>query len=327
VRKRLEGFTEAAVAAGVRCSVLYDPEGATADPSEMACIERFSHDLREWVRGLACPLGILACADWWAADCLQACKDEGLRVPRDVAVMGVDNDVFRCEACRPSLTSVDRNMRQVGYEAAAVLVRYLTTGDWGKIPVMVPPAGVVERLSTDVLAVENPSLAAALRFVRSRFCDPSRSTTSPVPSACRRVGSGRRSKRNWASRWSARSAVCGSRRRATCCREATCPSILSRRPPDSLAKRRFATCSPRRSAFRRAYGAMDRGRGAHARTAEIGAASRNLPSPPSAMRRWSDVSAPEPLLPHAPVAPPAFSPRHDSPFPVKTSNQSVGTDN
>ena len=93
-------------------------------------------------------------------------------MPQDVAIMGVDNDVFRCEACRPSLTSVDRNMFRAGYETVALLVRFLTTGSWGDLPVLVPPSGVVERLSTDVLAVSDPKLAKALHFVRRRFREP-----------------------------------------------------------------------------------------------------------------------------------------------------------
>ena len=172
LQRRLQGFTETAAAAGAECSVFYDPEGARPGESDDACVKRFSRDLREWVRGLVRPVGILACNDVWATDCLGACREEGLRVPFDAAVMGVDNETFRCEVCRTTLSSIDRNMFRVGFETAAVLGRFLTTGEWGEFPVLVPPVGVVERLSTDVLAVENPRLAAALRFAHAHFCEP-----------------------------------------------------------------------------------------------------------------------------------------------------------
>ena len=53
---------------------------------------------------------------------LEALRDLGLRVPEDVAVVGYDNwDVF-AEATRPTLTSVDMNLRDLGRQAGQLLL-------------------------------------------------------------------------------------------------------------------------------------------------------------------------------------------------------------
>jgi LacI family transcriptional regulator len=62
----------------------------------------------------------------------------------------------------------------VGFTAALILDR-LIGGE--KIPteqhfIRVPPLGIVRRLSTDVLAVDDPSLAQAVTFIREHACDP-----------------------------------------------------------------------------------------------------------------------------------------------------------
>ncbi|MCC7464442.1 MAG: hypothetical protein IT480_18510, partial [Gammaproteobacteria bacterium] len=70
-----------------------------------------------------------------------------------------------CEVCNPPLSSIHAGHSSVGYAAAATLDVMLR----GRAPVMprlTPPQEVVARLSTDMLAVEDPKVVAALRYLR-----------------------------------------------------------------------------------------------------------------------------------------------------------------
>ena len=101
---------------------------------------------------------------------LNSCQTCGLRVPDDVAVVGVDDDVLLCEICSPPLTSVVPNIAQIGYEAAAMLDRIMAgdrneVGEW-----FVPPSGITTRQSTDVLSVDDPEFVRAIRFIRENAC-------------------------------------------------------------------------------------------------------------------------------------------------------------
>ncbi len=55
-------------------------------------------------------------------------RESGRRVPEDVALVGVDNWAPIAEECRPPLTSVDLNLREVGRQAGKLLLRAIENG-------------------------------------------------------------------------------------------------------------------------------------------------------------------------------------------------------
>ncbi len=123
-----------------------------------------------WLESLPRPVGVMACNDIRGIDVLNACQTHGLRVPDDVAVIGVDDDVLLCEICSPPLSSVVPNIEQIGYEAAALLDRLMSGERAGFDERFIPPSGVTTRLSTDVLSVGDPEFATAVRFIREHAC-------------------------------------------------------------------------------------------------------------------------------------------------------------
>ena len=95
-------------------------------------------------------------------------------MPEDVAVVGVDNDDLLCELARPSLSSVVVPAERVGYEAAALLDRLLSGARRPRHPILIPPADVVTRQSSDVVAIDDADVAAAMRFLRDHAHMPLR---------------------------------------------------------------------------------------------------------------------------------------------------------
>lgn len=131
---------------------------------------RHADELAKWLHGLPKPVGLMACNDMRAYQVLGVCRERGILVPDEVAVIGVDNDTVQCELCDPPLSSVDNNAQRVGYEAAALLDRMIR--GHGPVPEMtlVEPAGVVARRSTDVLAIARREVVEIVRHVRERAC-------------------------------------------------------------------------------------------------------------------------------------------------------------
>jgi LacI family transcriptional regulator len=91
-------------------------------------------------------------------------------VPDEVAVVGVDNDEVLCELCNPPLSSVMPNPQRIGFEAAALLARLMTGAAPDVQEQLIEPAGVMTRQSSDVLAIDNPQIAAAIRHIREHAC-------------------------------------------------------------------------------------------------------------------------------------------------------------
>jgi LacI family transcriptional regulator len=163
---RRDRFLERVRRAGGLCSCFCSQRSVPRDASWTA---QGMADLTKWLVEQPRPVAILACDDEQAHLVLDAVLALGLRVPDEVAVMGIDNDEVFCRASVPQLSSVDVNAFTVGYEAAAALARLM---QGRRIPAraLFPPCGVVVRQSTDTVAVESSEAQAALELIRVRAC-------------------------------------------------------------------------------------------------------------------------------------------------------------
>jgi LacI family transcriptional regulator len=162
--EREAGFRDALAAAGYAVDRYYERRKRSYRQRGRLLV--LDERLRRWLLALPKPVGIFAGHDVWALQVVEACRLAGLRVPEDVAVVGVDNDDLLCELARPSLSSVIVPAERVGYEAAALLDRLLAGNTTPAGPVLIPPPGVVSRKSSDVLAIEDPVVAQTVRFLR-----------------------------------------------------------------------------------------------------------------------------------------------------------------
>lgn len=151
------------------------------------------NELIEWlgkrIKALPKPLAVFAQHDEVAIDVLYACQDRGIRVPEQVVVLGVDDDELRCEFAPIPLSSIDSNQEMEGYEAAALLHRLLQGEPQPVEPVLVQPVGITTRLSTDILAVQHPHVAAALLYIWKNYTKPinAKTVASTVPISYRRL--------------------------------------------------------------------------------------------------------------------------------------------
>lgn len=127
--------------------------------------------LASWIGTLAKPVGVMVCSDQRGLQFLDACRRAGVTVPDEVAVIGVDNDEPLCDVSNPPLTSIWPGHVQVGYQAAALLQELMRGRSAPKKSILVPPREIITRRSTEVLAVDDRAVAAALRIVREHACD------------------------------------------------------------------------------------------------------------------------------------------------------------
>lgn len=126
--------------------------------------------IERWLTGLPKPLALFACYDIRGRQALDACRRAGIAVPDEVAVLGVDDDDLLCSLSTPPLSSVIPDSRGAGRLAAAILERQmrgerLEAEEW-----LLPPLGIATRQSSDVLAIDDPLVVAAVQFIRGRAC-------------------------------------------------------------------------------------------------------------------------------------------------------------
>lgn len=126
-------------------------------------------DKRRWLaaqlKGAPKPLALFAATDDHALEILEVCETSGIRVPEEVSVIGVDNSLSVMEALRTPISSVDMNFTMLGYKGAELLDQLIQGKHPPAGPIRVPPTGLVERKSSDLLAINHPGLAHCLQYL------------------------------------------------------------------------------------------------------------------------------------------------------------------
>ena len=159
-----EGFAGTLELFRFTCNV-YRPPRSNADVLP-TWRENMQRAVTRWIRGLPKPVGIFAPAVDFAATVLSTCRSEGFAVPEEVAVIGSGDDPAICNVFTPPLSCVDLPAERIGYDAASLLQRMMAGESPPKETLWIPATHVVHRQSTDLVAVEDPDVTQAMRFIR-----------------------------------------------------------------------------------------------------------------------------------------------------------------
>ncbi len=163
---RRDSFVAAAQKRGFDVStfdLVYDSDGAAQS--------RQREKLLRWLRKLPEPCGLMASYDSLARRILDYCHEVSRTVPDSIAVLGVDDDPLLCGLSSPPLTSIIPDSERAGYVAAELLQKMMTGESVAETPILLPPIGISTRLSTDTVAVDDPDIEAAARFIIANACD------------------------------------------------------------------------------------------------------------------------------------------------------------
>jgi len=154
-------FLEAASRAGMSIQPGWWSSAQTGSPTEEQ-----PDAIRQWLSRLERPCGIFTCCDVWGHMLARYARAANLRVPEDVALIGVDNDAVECEIVAPPLSSVAVPWRDVGEATPRLVGAGLLGKAIGSRRVVIAPVDVVSRRSTDTFAIQDPIVAAAVTWIR-----------------------------------------------------------------------------------------------------------------------------------------------------------------
>lgn len=174
---RRDAFAAALAAAGYGLAADYSPSAKRPD------WRRERRRLAEWTRALPKPCGVFAAFDQRARHLLSVCRDEGIPVPRQIQILGADDEEYICENEMPSLSSIAIDFRSAAERAMRAVFAHLEEGT------PLPPvfkagvAGFTERLSTGDMTRTGERVNRARDIIRLHAAEG----ISPVDVA-RRVG-------------------------------------------------------------------------------------------------------------------------------------------
>lgn len=165
--ERLDGFLEALSLVGCSCDADLSAPSVRSDPGwDAAQIEQ----LAAWLARLPHGAAVMACDDDRARQLARAATLAQMRVPEDVAIIGVNNHIDRCNQEEPSLSSVATNDFEAGVRAAEQMELLMNGGRVKTAERRIEPVGVVVRRSTNTLAMRDAKVAAAVDYIREHAC-------------------------------------------------------------------------------------------------------------------------------------------------------------
>ncbi len=129
--------------------------------------------LREMTRVLCQmpkPIALYCEYDPLALDISVYLQNQGFHIPNDVAILGTQNDDLICRSVLPNISSVKLPYEEVGYEAARVLDLLMRNRKPPAEPILLEPVGIIERQSTDILAVPYPNIQQAITYIKANAC-------------------------------------------------------------------------------------------------------------------------------------------------------------
>jgi LacI family transcriptional regulator len=156
---RAKGFAEAVGSSGFSVDVFRIPPSSGAETAHGGMIE--------WLKSLPRPVALMAANDEIGRQVVHLCRDAGLHVPDDCAVVGVDNDPVVCGMSNPPLSSVAIDQYRSGYEAASMLHRMMQGEALAKRVITAPVGEITVRQSSDIFKVDDDAVVKALRFIQN----------------------------------------------------------------------------------------------------------------------------------------------------------------
>ena len=130
-----------------------------------------SEPLADWIKSLPHPVALMACDDTRGNKIMEMCQVLGINIPEEIAVLGVENDEIICNLSEPPLSSVSLNIVKGGYEAARLIERLIHNEATSCEDVIIQPITIVNRLSTDIYATDNPAILAALKYIHQNLAN------------------------------------------------------------------------------------------------------------------------------------------------------------
>ena len=160
-RDRECGFVETLNRKGVCASVARPPESANHDVEKAF--------LSDWLRKLPKPAAIMTSCDLKATNLIEAAREARIRIPEQVSVLGVDNDVILCEMSSPQLSSVQPDHVREGEMAAELLETLMRGKRPAQTETLNTAVSIVERESAKSISSGVYLVQKALDFIRREY--------------------------------------------------------------------------------------------------------------------------------------------------------------
>ncbi len=178
--RRFAGYQDTLESRGLTCQEINLPISQMPLSRKATNIHK---RLNKAIGQLSFPIGVLVRDDLLAMNVLRSAQALGIHVPDEISLIGINDQSPFCQVAFPRLTSVMHPGELIGYRAAELLNRMIN-GEKVNQDIVLRSSGVVERESTNVVAVQDELVAKAVKYIRQH----AKTNALSVAELCRWLG-------------------------------------------------------------------------------------------------------------------------------------------
>lgn len=157
------GFKRQATQEGIACDLLLLSAGVEGESGDARDLRR-EHQLKEWIARLERPIGLFLCNARIATRFILLCEKAGIAIPEEISLIAYAHGV-QCDLAPIQISGIDWGLCRIEQQAMHLLRSLIDTSPAPAEVRRLPPVGIIERQSTNTLAVPDLAVAKALRFI------------------------------------------------------------------------------------------------------------------------------------------------------------------
>lgn len=128
--------------------------------------------IKHWLMNLPKPVALFAANDVLANAAAEACQEANIDVPKEISILGADNDDFLCNIACPTISSINLDFERQGRELGAAIYRMRQEGSITPVRIVLHPIGIKERGSTLRYNIQDPYVRQILDYIDINYTSP-----------------------------------------------------------------------------------------------------------------------------------------------------------
>jgi LacI family transcriptional regulator len=172
IQARFCAFAEAIRQKGLKVHLFHLRTTNTQPDQSKPLTNEERRRFKQWVTRLQPPAALVLTDDWDAPSLMDACREIGFQIPRDLVMLSTGIHAEVLPQCHPALTGAQEDLQTQAQMTIELLEALMAGKPAGTAIINVPPLGIIERASTATMAIEDREVAHAVEFIRAHGCEP-----------------------------------------------------------------------------------------------------------------------------------------------------------
>lgn len=126
-------------------------------------------ELKNWLLSLPKPIALFACDDNFALRISQICKINGVKIPEEISLMGVDNDELLCNLSDPTISSIALDVERGGYETGRLIDSFFKKERYEPFNIVIRPARFELRKSTENYDIDDEYIRSVVKHIKTNY--------------------------------------------------------------------------------------------------------------------------------------------------------------